>query len=45
MNNTFPLQQISQTGKLDSILISRQYKLNLMGQFMDYKSNNPTLKQ
>ena len=45
MNNTFSLQQISRTGNLDSILISRQYKLNLMADFMRIKYGNPKLKQ
>ena len=30
MNNNFSLQQISGTSNLDSKLIPRQYKLNLM---------------
>ena len=34
MNNTFSLQQISQTGILDSNLITRQDKLNIMARFM-----------
>ena len=45
MNNTFSLQQISRTGNLDSNLISRQYKLNLMADFMRIKHKNPKLKQ
>ena len=45
MNNTFSLQQISGTGNLDSILISRQYELNLMADFMRMKYENPKLKQ
>ena len=45
MNNTFSLQQIFKTGNLDSILISRQYKLNLMADFMRNKNSNPKLKQ
>ena len=45
MNNSFPLQQISRTGNLDSILISRQYKLHLMADFMRVKYENPKMKQ
>ena len=41
MNDTFSLQQISQTGNLDSNLILRQYKFDLMARFMEIKSNNP----
>ena len=36
MNNTFfSLQQVSQIGNFDSILITRQYKLHLMVRFME----------
>ena len=45
MNNTFSLQQISRTSNLDANLISRQYKLNLMADFMRVKYENPKLKQ
>ena len=45
MNNTFSLEQISGAGNLDADLISRQYKLNVMAQFMELKSFDPTLKQ
>ena len=45
MNNSFSLQQISRTGNLDSNLISRQYKLNLMADFMRVKYENPKMKQ
>ena len=45
MNNSFSLQQVSQTGNLDSNLISRQYKLKLMAKFMQIKFENPKLKQ
>ena len=45
MNNSFALQQISGTGNLDSNLISRQYKLHLMADFMRIKYENPKLKQ
>ena len=45
MNNTFSLQQISRTSNLVAILISRQYKLNLMADFMRVKNENPKLKQ
>ena len=45
MNNTFSLHQFSRTGNLDSNLISRQNKLNLMADFMRIKYENPKLKQ
>ena len=45
MNNSFSLQQIQKTSNLDANLISRQYKLNLMADFMRVKYENPELKQ
>ena len=45
MNNNFSLQQIQKTSNLDANLISRQYKLNLMADFMRVKYENPKLKQ
>ena len=45
MNNTFSLQEIQKTSNLDAKLISRQYKLNLMADFMKLKYENPKLKQ
>ena len=45
MNNTFSLQQISITSTFDANLISSQYKLNLMAEFMRMKNENPKLKQ
>ena len=45
MNNTFSLQQISRTGNFDANLISRQYKLNLMADFMWVKYEKPKMKQ
>ena len=45
MNNSFSLQQIQKTSNLDGNLISRQYKLNLMADFMRNKYENPKLKQ
>ena len=45
MNNTFSFQQISRTSNLDANLISRQYKLNLMADFMRVKYENPKPKQ
>ena len=45
MNDSFSLQQIFKTGNLDSNLISRQYKLNLMADFMRVKHENPKMKQ
>ena len=45
MNNSFYLQQIQKTSKLDANLICRQYKLNLMADFMSVKYENPRMKQ
>ena len=45
MNNSFSLQQIRKTSGLDANLISRQYKLNLMADFMRVKYENPKMKQ
>ena len=45
MTNSFSLQQISKTGNLDSNLISRQFKQNLMADFLRIKDENPKLKQ
>ena len=45
MNNSFSVQQISKTSNLDSNLVSRQYKLNLMAKFMQIKFDNPKMKQ
>ena len=43
--NTFSLQQISETGNLDSNLITRQCKLDLMTSYLENKSMNPRLRQ
>ena len=45
MSNTFSLQQIQKTSNLDANLISRQYKLILMADFMRVKYENPKMKQ
>ena len=45
MSNIFTSHWISRTGNLDSNLISRQYKLNLMSDFMRLKYENPKSKQ
>ena len=45
MNNNFSLQQIQKTSNLDANLISRQYKLNLMADFMKLKDENPRMRQ
>ena len=45
MKNTFSLQQISRTSNLDAILISRQFKINLMDDFIRVEYENPKLKQ
>ena len=43
--STLSLQQIQKTSNLDANLISRQYKLNLMADFMRLKYENPKMKQ
>ena len=45
MNNSFCLQQIQNTSNLDANLISRQYNINLMADFMRLKYDNPKMKQ
>ena len=45
MNNSFSLQQIQKPSNLDAKLISRQYKLTLMADFMRVKYENPKMKQ
>ena len=45
MKNSFSLQQMQKTSNLDANLISRQYKLNLMADFMRLKYENPRMKQ
>ena len=45
MNNSFSLQQIQKTINLDGNLMSRQYKLNLMADFMRVKYENPKMTQ
>ena len=45
MINSFSLQQIQKTINLDANLVSRQYKLNLMADFMRVKHENPKMKQ
>ena len=45
MNNSFSLQQIQKTSNLDANLVSRQYKLNLMADFLSVKYENPKMKQ
>ena len=45
MNNSFSLQQISRIANLDHNLISRQYKLDLMSEFLCIKCQNPRMKE
>ena len=45
MNISFSLQQIQKTSNLAANLISKQYKLNLMADFMRLKNENPRMKQ
>ena len=43
MNNSFSLKPIFKTGNLDSNLICRQYKPNLMSDFMRIIFENPSM--
>ena len=45
MNNGFYLKQIQKTSNLDNNLLSRQYKLNIMADYMRMKYENPKFKQ
>ena len=45
MNNTFSLQQMSQTGNVYSVLILRQHKFDLIARFLEIKSMNRKLTQ
>ena len=45
MNNTFSLRETSTTVNLDSSLVSRQYKLNLLADFMPIIYEKPKLKK
>ena len=45
MNNSFSLQQIQKTSDLAANLISRQYKLNLLADFLRVKYENQKMKQ
>ena len=45
MKNTFLQEQISKICNLDSNLMLRQYKVDLMARFMELKSVNPKLNQ
>ena len=45
MDNSLSLQQTQKTSNLDANLISRQYKLNQMADFMRVKYENPKMKQ
>ena len=44
MSNTSSLQQIQKKSSLDAVLISRQFKLNLMADFMRVKYESQKLK-
>ena len=45
MNKTYSLSEISKTVSLNSSLILRQYKLDLMARFMEIEAMNPKLTQ
>ena len=44
MNNNFSVHQISQRGNLDSNLLTRQYKFDLMARIMAIKSYDSEMK-
>ena len=43
--NTYTLEQVLKTSNLESDLLLRQYKLDLMCGFMEIEANNPRLTQ
>ena len=45
MKNSFSSKQIQKTSNLDAFLIYRQYKPNLMADFMRIEYENPKMKQ
>ena len=45
MKITYSLSEISRTGSLNSSLILRQYRLDLMARFMEIKAMNPKITQ
>ena len=45
MNNSFSLQQREKTSNLDANLISRQYKLNLMADYLRLNYEKSKMKQ
>ena len=45
MNNNSSSQQVSRTSNFDANLISKQYNLNPMADFLRMKYENPKLKQ
>ena len=45
MNNDFSLEQIAKIRDLNANLIMRQNNMDKLAKFMEFKSNNPRLKQ
>ena len=45
MNNKFTIDQLAKSETIDPNSINKLYKLNLMCEFMEIKSNNPRLTQ
>ena len=45
MNNTPSLKEINKTANMDPNLLTRQYKLKLMNDFMHIKYQNPRMRQ
>ena len=45
MNNTPSLNEINKTANMDPNLLTRQYKLKFMNDFMHIKYQNPKMRQ
>ena len=45
MNNNFTIDQLTKSQSVDPNSINRIYKMKLMLNFMDIKSNNPKMTQ
>ena len=45
MSNNFTIDQLSKSQTIDPNSINRLYKINMMLNFMEIRSNNPKMKQ
>ena len=45
MSNNFTIDQLTKSQSIDPNSINRLYKLNIMLNFMDIRSNNPRMTQ